>query len=184
MEQNNEAYKMVVTIQGQLNEETGFEAVEQICSTFSEPNITQIVLIIASFGGSVDTVTPILETLKMSGKEIVTIGMQHVASAATTIFMAGDRRILFPNTTFLIHESSLRNIEGMAQSVLENAAKDAKGKTELIWQPVIEKTSLTRRLIKSRCDGGRDWYLTDEEIAKYGIITEPYDREAVKELLS
>lgn len=70
---------------------------------------------INSEGGVVETGFEIYDYLRSVGKPINTIGFNQVASIATIIFMAGDKRTLKPNTDFMIHLPMI-GIEGFLNS--------------------------------------------------------------------
>lgn len=170
----------IVRIYGKIDEKNGLDIREELVKAIKEET-DQIVLVITSSGGNVSTITTIWELLKMSGKKIIAVGMEKVCSAAASIFMMADRRILFPNTEFLIHKAGAY-VNGKEDRIQE-VAIGVKKATQIAWEPILENSSLTHNILSRRCRDDKDWTLTDEEIEKYNIVTEKYDREEIKTLI-
>ena len=170
----------IVRIYGKIDEKNSLDIREDFVKAMKEET-DQIVLLITSSGGNVSTITTIWELIKMTDKKIVSVGIEKVCSAAGAIFMMADRRILFPNTEFMIHKAGTY-VSGKEDSVQE-AAKGVKRATQIAWEPILENSLLTHNILSRKCRDDKDWVLTDEEIQKYGIVTEEYDREEVKKLI-
>jgi ATP-dependent Clp endopeptidase proteolytic subunit ClpP len=83
--------------------EKGVELLDVILQVKNQPKAESFTVYINSQGGYVDVGFEIYDYLKSLGKPIKTIGQGMVASIATVIFMAGDKRVLKPNTEFMIH---------------------------------------------------------------------------------
>lgn len=79
---------------------------EQVFSAHNNgETIDEIIIQIASYGGSADRGILVYNTLRQIGIPIKTIGMSNVDSAAISIFCAGDKRLAMRSCRFLIHES-------------------------------------------------------------------------------
>jgi ATP-dependent Clp protease protease subunit len=81
----------------------GVELIDIIGQVMKQPGATEFNVLINSEGGLVDVGFDIYDYLKSLGKPITTIGSGIVASIATVIFMAGDKRQVRENTPFMIH---------------------------------------------------------------------------------
>jgi len=81
----------------------GVELIDVITQVKKQPDALEFNVHINSEGGLVDVGFDIYDYLKTLGKPITTIGSGIVASVATVIFMAGDKRIVRENTPFMIH---------------------------------------------------------------------------------
>lgn len=88
---------------GSFDEEKGIELIDVISQVRQQPKAESFEVYINSDGGVVDTGFDIYNFLKSLGVPITTIGQGMVASIATVIFMAGSKRIIKPNTQFMIH---------------------------------------------------------------------------------
>jgi ATP-dependent Clp protease protease subunit len=81
----------------------GVELIDVISQVKKQPKATAFNVHINSEGGLVDVGFDIYNYLKSLGKPITTIGSGIVASIATVIFMAGEKRLVRENTPFMIH---------------------------------------------------------------------------------
>jgi len=82
---------------------TGIELIDVVSQVKKQPKATAYNVHINSEGGLVDVGFDIYQYLKSLKKPITTIGSGIVASIATVIFMAGDKRQVRENTPFMIH---------------------------------------------------------------------------------
>ena len=119
----------------------------------------------------------------MCDKPVIAIGSICVASTAAALFMMAKTRILMPNTEFLLHKSAA-NLGGrfMADDLQRILKTNADATRELL-KPVLTNSSLPAATLHKKIGNGDDWRLTDEEVQKYGIVTQTYNREDVKKYL-
>ena len=104
---------------GELTEK-GFELLDVIDQVKKIPNALNYNVFINSQGGRIDVGFQIYDYLKSLNKPIHTIGHGMVASIATVIFMAGEKRTLKPNTDFFIHLPS-GGVYGTSEDIVEYA---------------------------------------------------------------
>ena len=97
---------------------------------------------INSIGGYVDTGFDIYNYLTNLNKPITTIGTGFVASIATVIFLAGNKRKLTAGTQFMIHNPS-GGVEGTAEQI-ENYNKSLKDAENNLIKFYSEKTGLEK----------------------------------------
>lgn len=156
--------------------------VDQIIAAGRDENVENIILVITSGGGCIDTIIPICEATKISGKPIITIGMVEVASSAASIFMMGSRRILVPGTTFLLHKAGIQLEQGRySVDELSYMLDETIEATKIAWSPIIENSKITLKILNKKCKD-KNWELTEKEVEDYGIITEKYDRTKLASL--
>jgi len=172
----------VIKIDRQITPEEVNRIWDEFLNAERNPEVTQIVLFICSGGGSTDVISTLWEFVKMSKKPVVSIGTAHVASAAASIFMMPSRRILMPDTQFLVHKTS-RKLDGFysVDDMERLAKKDAKY-LKVIFASLLANSKVKESVLYKKVKD-RDWSLTEEEIEKYGITTEPYNIEEVRKLL-
>lgn len=175
--------KKIIKINGELKSKNGIEIADKIIQANVCPDVDNIILLINSNGGSIDVITTIWETIKMCDKPVISIGTSLVASTAAAIFMMANRRIMMPNTTFVLHKSILTLNGDFTVDELEDMLKESKRNTELLLAPILENSKINKTLLYRNIKGC-DWEVEDESFEKYGIITETYDRAVVKSMLS
>jgi ATP-dependent protease ClpP protease subunit len=114
----------IVYINGMIDADT-FKDIQLALTKY--PAYTCIELRIDSFGGYVYQAKQVYTFLRkeaLRGVKIKTVGYAMIYSAATVIFMAGDERVLFPNSEFLIHLPMSGNLDGMNIYELRDYAND------------------------------------------------------------
>lgn len=173
----------IIKVTGELTPEVG----ERICDEFLAAerckDVNNIVFFISSGGGDTRVIPPLWELVQMSKKQVCSIGTDFVGSTASGIFMMPPKRIVLPYTRFLVHKSRRVLNGGYTAEELEKIAKEAKERNKIIFGPLLQNSTLTSDILKRKTKDGRDWCLSEEEILKYRIVTETYNREVVRKLL-
>lgn len=172
----------ILKINGKIEREAGINIAAQIVMANRSPEVEKIILAIDSGGGNIDVIVTIWETIKMSDKPVICIGTACVASTAAAIFMMGSRRILLPHTEFLLHKSSIGLKGDFNPDEIEEIKHQSYTSTELLLAPILENSKLSKQVLYKKIKGC-DWFLSEDEMIKYGIVTETYNREEVKKLL-
>ena len=106
-----------------------------------------IYLYIMSYGGDIDFMWMLIDTIKMSRTPIVTVDVGIAGSAASLIFLAGKRRIMMPRAKLIVHEGSAQ-ISGDAVKVVdqsESYKRQLKQMKEFILENKIPKTQLMKK---------------------------------------
>src|SRR5690606_32538113 len=124
-----------IKIYGQIGEcdgQKGVELIDVISQVRKQPEATGFNVHIDSEGGRVDVGFDIYNYLKSLGLPIVTIGEKLVASIATVIFMAGNKRMVSPDTQFMIH-LPMGGLTNATADEMEAYAKETKRvETEIV----------------------------------------------------
>jgi len=161
-----------VLLQGEIDENTAFTIENQIAclvKVSSDP----IILRINSPGGSVIAGMHIIDTLKLSGVEIITVACGSVASMASLIFACGNRRIAYPSAEIMIHDPLIQNASGSALQFYDTAER------------LMEIREKMAKLLSERCEKPVDVIMeytkkektfTAKEALEFGLATEIADR--------
>lgn len=128
-------------------------------------------LLINSAGGSISYMNAIYETLIDSKVRLTTIGTGMVASSAAIIFAMGDERIVLPDTEFIIHKPRFSLKDVTLQRYNCEIFLKRLTKYEDMNLKMLQKTKITKEVFDEKCANGSDWFVTEEELEKYGIIT-------------
>lgn len=110
---------------GAIGQDPGVELADVIAQVRKQPDATSFRVYINSEGGRVDTGFDIYNYLRSLGVPITTIGNGLVASIATVVFMAGDKRVVREGTQFMIHLPMGTTATGTADEI-EAYAKAVK----------------------------------------------------------
>lgn len=112
-------------------------------------------LYIMSYGGSMDYMWTLIDSINTSVTPVYTYNMGQAASAASLIFMSGRKRFMMPNAKVVIHEGSA-SFEGDAIKVKDQSdsyKKDLRRMKEYI----LSHSAISRaQLMKKRAN---DWEL-------------------------
>lgn len=137
----------------------------------------RITLHIMSYGGEAYASIALVQTMKASTLPVDTIAEGYVMSGGMLIFLSGDRRYTFTNTTHMWHHLSsgksgtianmaryMKTLEHL-QKVLDDITID--GTCGLVTQEKLNE-------LRERCE---DWYLNGEEAIEYGFADFLLDKD-------
>lgn len=122
---------------------------------------------INSPGGSVEEGFQIANHIEGLEKPVTMIG-QRVESIATVIFLAGDERIVYPDTEFMIHNPWV-SIDGNADE-LESVIPELREIEEQTIAFYQERTQADNTLLRELMSA--ETYLSTDQLLKLGFATE------------
>ena len=129
-------------------------------------NPKPIRLFIHSYGGDIEQALFFCDLVKASRFPIITIGMGVALSAGFLIFLSGKKRYAFSHTSMLVHSGSAA-FQGTAEQI-EEAQKNYKKQIEQMKSYILENTTIDEKTFNK--NRNKDWYLSSDELLKYGII--------------
>lgn len=119
---------------------------------------TPIRIYIMSYGGDLDYMWPLIDTIMLSKTPVYTINVGVAASAAALIFLAGHKRFMMPRSHLIIHEGSAQ-LAGDAIKVMDQS-ESYKKQLKQMKDYILEHTEIPRaQLMKKRSN---DWELNAE----------------------
>ena len=125
-------------------------------------------LFIHSYGGDIEQSLFFCDLVKASRIPIITIGMRVAMSAGFLIFLSGKKRYAFSHTSMLVHSGSAA-FQGTADQI-EEAQKNYKKQIEQMKSYILDNTVIDEKTFNK--NRNKDWYLSSDELLKYGIIDE------------
>lgn len=153
---------------GTFGEEKGVELIDVISQVRKQPDATSYEVYINSEGGVVDTGFDIYNYLISLGLPVTTIGTGMVASIATVIFMAGQKRIVQPNTQFMIH-LPMGGIEYATADEMEAHTKGLRDVENKIIQFYTKELSLNKEAISPLLRN--ETWLNETQLSDLGFVT-------------
>jgi len=157
-----------IFLHGDIDEDTIDKLVKGIFILESNDSSKPIEIVMSSFGGDEYAMFAAYDVVKNSQCHITTIAIGKIMSAAPLIFAAGDERVAYENTIFMIHESYLE---------IDDRQRGAKGYIKHLddlenrWcELMAEHSKLTPKQWKQKCDAKTDVYFSAEQAMKYGIV--------------
>ena len=129
----------------------------------------ELLLMICSQGGEVETAFALIDVMRSSNIHIKTVGLGQIASAGLLIFLAGSpgRRVLTPNTSILSHQFSWGS-DGKAHELFATI-KEFELTHKRMVQLYKDTTGLSDEEIKKTLLPPHDVWLTAEEALAYNI---------------
>ena len=125
-------------------------------------------LFIHSYGGDIEQALFFCDLVKSSRIPIITIGMGVAMSAGFLIFLSGKKRYAFSHTSMLVHSGSAA-FQGTAEQI-EEAQKNYKKQIEQMKSYILDNTTIDEKTFNK--NRNKDWYLSSDELLKYGVIDE------------
>ena len=158
----------VVFLVGPVNDQTANLVVAQLLFLESENPDKDISLYINSPGGSVSAGMAIFDTMNFIKPDVSTLCMGMAASMGAFLLSAGakGKRFALPNSKIMIHQP-LGGAQGQATDIEIHAREILKTREQL--NKILAERS-GQPLEKIQNDTERDYYMTAEEAATYGLI--------------
>ena len=153
----------------ELGEQSGVTIVNQL----KELDVDTINVHINSYGGDVSEGLAIYNVLREHKAQIVTICDGFACSAASVVFMAGDRRVMQPASLLMIHNAWTVAMGNAAQ--LRKTADDIETITQASVEAYKKVATISEKKIKELMDA-ETWILPKDAV-EYGFATEIDDED-------
>ena len=153
---------------GTIGSSKGVDLIDVISQVRKQPESTGFNVYIDSEGGLVDVGFDIYNYLISLGLPITTIGEKLVASISTVIFMAGQRRLVSPDTRFMIH-LPMGGIENATAEEMEEYTKSVKTTEEKIVSFYSKALNISKEAISPLLKN--ETWLTLEQLNSLGFTS-------------
>ena len=153
----------------EFGEQSGVTIVNQL----KELDVDTINVHINSYGGDVAEGLAIYNVLREHKAQIVTICDGFACSAASVVFMAGDRRVMQPASLLMIHNAWTVAMGNAAQ--LRKTADDIETITQASVEAYKKVATISEEEIKALMDA-ETWILPKDAV-EYGFATEIDDED-------
>ena len=166
--QTGDSSRMVV-LHGDVNEASISMVVAQLLHLASQNN-KPIHLVISTYGGSVDEMFMLYDTIKFLPCPIHTVALGKVMSAGVLLLASGTKgkRMIGKNARIMIHPVS----GGVMGNIFEviNDTKEHKRLQDQMVDAIVKETNASKSKIEEIMKSGHDVYLLPEEAIKLGIV--------------
>lgn len=138
----------------------------------SEDDDCPIIVYIDSYGGYVDSLAAMVETMQTVPNPIVTVALGKASSCGAIMLSFGDVRFCGPHSRIMIHEISAGAIGDVHD--VNNTAEEVAKQNAYWMGKLAENCKIKggfkglRKIIKER--DGRDIFLDPEGALKFGIV--------------
>jgi ATP-dependent Clp protease protease subunit len=166
----------VIFLVGPVNDASANLVVAQMLFLESENPDKDISFYINSPGGSVSAGMSIFDTMNFIKPNVSTLCMGMAASMGAFLLAAGEKgkRFALPNSKIMIHQP-LGGAQGQATDIEIHAREILKTREQL--NKILAERS-GQPLEKIQSDTERDYYMTAEEAATYGLIDKVLEKRA------
>jgi len=159
----------LVVLNGEVNENSISMVVAQMLHLASQ-STKPIHLVISTYGGSVDEMFTLYDTIKFLPCPVYTIALGKVMSAGVLLLASGakGKRMIGKSARIMMHPVS----GGVAGNVFEvlNDTKEHKRLHDLMVDSIVKESKATKKQIDDIMKSGHDVFLLPEEAIKLGIV--------------
>ena len=159
----------LVVLHGDVNEQSISLVVAQMLHLASQ-NHKPIHLVISTYGGSVDEMFTLYDTIKFLPCPVHTIALGKVMSAGVLLLASGNKgnRMIGRSARIMVHPVS-GGSDGNVFEVL-NDSKEHKRLQDQMVDAIVKETKCTKSQIEKIMCSGHDVYLLPEQAIKMGIV--------------
>ena len=159
----------IIYMSGEFNEHKAEHIVTKLLQFECINPSKDILLIIDSYGGSVDSFIAIHDIIKILRCHVSTCCIGKAMSCGQLLLISGEKgkRFITPNSRVMIHEFSAGNFGKISD--LEINIKENRRLQQAIWETLnLKYTKLDKKRLKEM--EGRDTFLTANECLKCGLV--------------
>ncbi len=127
-----------------------------------------VVIYINSYGGSVDALNKILDTIDSIPNKVVTVCAGTAMSAGATLLSYGDERYIGKNSRVMIHQVSSGAFGTVAD--IDNNVKELRKLNNRLLKVLAQKCGKSIAEMKELYFDNLDKYLSPQEARKFGLV--------------
>lgn len=159
----------LVVLHGDVNESSISMVVAQLLHLASI-NHKPISLVISTYGGSVDEMFTLYDTIKFLPCPVHTIALGKVMSAGVLLLASGakGKRMIGKNARIMIHPVS-GGVMGNVFEVINDTKEHERLQAQMV-NAIVKETKCTRSEIEKIMKTGHDFYLLPDQAVKMGIV--------------
>lgn len=159
----------IVVLHGEVTEQLISNVIVQLL-TLASMNKRPIHLVVSTYGGSVDEMFSLYDTIKIIPCPVHTVALGKVMSAGVLLLAAGDKgsRLIGRSTRIMMHPVS----GGMSGNIFEllNETGELKKMHKALVKALSKETKMSPDEIEKIMNKGHDYYINAEEAVKLGIV--------------
>ena len=158
----------VVMFHGDVNEASISNAITQLLQ-LADMSSKPINLIISTYGGAIDEMFGLCDTIKLLPCDLHTIALGKVMSAGVLLLASGTKghRLIGRSTRVMMHTIS-GGIWGSTLDLVTHA-DEVKRMQQQYNDTLCQETKMTREQIAEIMKSGLDYFLSPEDVIRYGI---------------
>lgn len=158
----------IVLLYGEVSEPSIADAIIKLLHLAGQ-NHKPIYMVISSYGGSVDDMFSLRDTMKFLPAPVHTIALGKIMSAGVLLLAAGHKgsRMIGRNTRFMIHPISGTVVGNVFEIV--NDTKECQRQQIAMVNALLLETKMSPHALEKIMRSGHDFYLDSEKAIELGI---------------
>ena len=159
----------IVVLHGDVNEHTISAVIGQLL-VLANQSRKPIHMVVSTYGGSVDEMFSLYDTIKFLPCPVHTIALGKVMSAGVLLLAAGEKgkRLIGRSARIMMHPVQGGAIGNVFEVLHET--KEHQRLHNLMVSALESETKMKRSEIEKIMKAGHDFYITAEEAIKLGIV--------------
>jgi len=158
----------IIYFSSEFNPQSAKQVVERLLTMNAESQMDDILLLIDSQGGDVNSFFSIYDTMtKLIHCDVATVCLGQAMSAGQMLLMSGKKgkRFITENSKVLVHQLSSGTVGKVAE--MQNHLSYVKELDETVCKLILKHTKIRKRELDVMMK--KDTYLDADESVKYGI---------------
>jgi ATP-dependent Clp protease protease subunit len=160
----------IVMLYGEVNELSIASTIAQLLSLANQSATKPVHLVISTYGGSLDDMFCLYDTVKFLPCPVHTVALGKVMSAGILLLASGHKgnRLIGNSARLMMHSLS----GGVAGNVFEvlNETEEMKRLQNLMVSALEHETKMSQKQIENIMGNKLDRYILPEEAVKLGIV--------------
>ncbi len=159
----------IISLHGDVNEHVVSNVIVHMLH-LAHLNNNPIHLLISTYGGSVDEMFSLYDTIKLMQCPVYTVALGKVMSAGVLLLASGNKgsRLIGRSARIMMHPVSGGIMGNVFQ--IDSETAEMKRLHQLMIDSLIRETKMTFKAIDEIMKKGKDHYLTPEQAIKLGIV--------------
>jgi len=159
----------MVFLHGEVSEHVIANVIAQMLH-LANASIAPIHLIVSSYGGSIDEMFSLYDTIRFLPCPVHTVGLGKIMSAAVLLLASGvkGKRLIGASSRVMMH--AMRG--GVYGNVfeIENESKEAQRLQKLMVEQIIKETKMTFSQVENIMNSKLDYFITPQEAVVFGLV--------------
>jgi ATP-dependent Clp protease protease subunit len=159
----------IVFLHGEVSENTIAQVIAQMLH-LANVSPKPIYLVLSTYGGSIDEMFSLYDTIKFLPCPVHTVALGKVMSAGVLLLASGvkGKRLIGASARVMIHPVRGGTFGNVFE--MENETKEATRLQRLMVSHLVSETRMTRKQIENVMNPMLDYFIMPDEAVKYGIV--------------
>lgn len=160
----------IVYLAGEVSEALVTQVIAGMISLASHDPKSPIRLIISTYGGSVDEMFALYDTIKYLPCPVHTVGMGKIMSAGVLLLASGEKgsRIIGENARIMVHATSGASMGTFLQ--VQNETKEHARQQKQMEGLLLRESNMTQKQLDKMMNATHDVYVLPEEAVELGLV--------------